>query len=169
MVADIEFPIFFGRADFLPRLRPLWEEAYRGGADKWLSDNEKLVESGEPAGGHDGYLMGGHELDSGAADACRCAGEAGRLAQKRRLARVGFDELDPGGADDRQNETGKPGAAAEIDEALRPRGDQRQELRRIEKMAAPEIAERARGDKVDAAGPLAEQLGIGLEPRQCFT
>ena len=84
-------------------------------------------------------------------------GHPRRLAQKRGLALVGFDQLDPGHAEDRQHQPGKPGAAAEIDQALRVARDKRQELRRIEDMAAPQIAERVAADQVDARRPAGQQ------------
>ena len=96
-------------------------------------------------------------------------GDAGRLAQKSGFARIRLDQFDPGDAEDRQHQPGKPGAAAEIDQALRAVGDERPQLRRIEHVAAPQIGERIAADEVDARRPAGQQLGIGFEPRQCFT
>ena len=43
------------------------------------------------------------------------------------------------------------------------------QLRRIEDVAAPEIGKRVAADEIDARRPLGQQLGIGLQPRECFT
>ena len=128
-------------------LRPLafWKQAYRLGPDKPLRQNEKPVERGAGPRGHDIDGCAGAAVDSALADRHRRPGDPCRLAQKRRLAHIGLDQLDPRHAEDRQHQTGKPGAAAEIDQASRSGRDQRQELRRIENMPAPQIVERARG------------------------
>ena len=110
-----------------------------------------------------------HRLDSRIVNSDRRCGEARRLAQERAFARIGLDELDPGNPENRQHEAGKPGAAAEVDEALRPLRNMGEELRRIEEMAAPQIAERGGADQVDPRRPLHQEPGIGFEPGQCFT
>ena len=99
----------------------------------------------------------------------RRRGDPRRLAQKGGLARIGLDQFDPGHAEDRQHQPGKAGAAAEIDQASRVVRDERAQLRRIEHVAAPQIGERVAADEVDARRPAGQQLGIGFEPRQCFT
>jgi len=45
----------------------------------------------------------------------------------------------------------------------------REKLGRIEEVTTPKIAERGGADQVDVRGPADEQIGIGFEPRQCFT
>src|SRR5438067_11102520 len=75
------------------------------------------------------------------------------LAQKHAFAGVALDQLDPRHAEDGQYQPGKPGAAAEIDQAARFVRNKRQQLRRIEEMAAPQIAERVAADQVDAPRP----------------
>jgi hypothetical protein len=102
-------------------------------------------------------------------DRDRCGGDPRRLAQERAFPRIGLDQLDPDGAEDCQYEAGKSGAAAEIDEAVGGSRQQRQQLRRIEKMPPPRISERAGGDEVDAPRPLPQQRLIGREPFQRFT
>jgi hypothetical protein len=97
------------------------------------------------------------------------AGHARRLAQKSAFARIRLDQFDAGHPEDSQYQTRKTGAAAEIDQTFSLAGNQRQELRRVEEMAPPQIAERIATDQVYASRPLLEQRSISLEPRQCFT
>jgi hypothetical protein len=169
MAGGIELPGLPGGGQFLPGLLALWEEAYRLGSDKRLSQNEKPVERSAAAGRHDIDDMRWQRIDSRVADLHGRGGDPRRLAQEGAFARIRFNELDPRHAHDRQHQPGKSGAAAEIDQALRAVRDKGQELRRIEKMPAPRIVEGAGRDQVDARRPFGEQPGIGLQPRQCFT
>ena len=104
-----------------------------------------------------------------ASDDNRRGGDACRLAKEGAFARIGLDQFNPRHARYRQHQTGKTRAAAEVHEALRSPRDIREELRRIEEMAAPEVPERVGADQVDARGPADQQFAIGFEPRQCFT
>src|SRR5690349_13728377 len=97
-------------------------------------------------------------LDSGIGDLDRRICKTGRLPQKHALALVAFDQFDPGDTEDRQDQPGKPGAAAKIDEAARLVRDEGQQLRRIEEMASPQIAERIAADEVDPPRPALEEL-----------
>jgi hypothetical protein len=169
MARDIKLPALSCGGQFLPGLLALWEEAYRPRSDKPRCQRQKPVERGAAAGGHDIDRVRRQRIDSRVADLYGRAGAPRRLAQKGAFARIGFDQLDPGDSEDRQHQPRKPGAAAEIDEALRARRDKRQQLRRIEEMAPPRIGEGAGSDQVDARRPLGQQPGIGFEPRQCFT
>jgi hypothetical protein len=166
---DIEIPGLSCGGHFLPRRSALWKEASRVGADKPLSQNEKPVERRDAAGGHDGAHMPRSGFDSRIADHRRRTGDACRLAQEGAFAGIGLDQRHPRHPHHRQHEAGESSAAAEIDEAAGAGRDERQELRRIEEMPAPEIIQRARSDEVDAPRPLPQQRGIGFEPRQCFT
>jgi len=168
MARDIELPFLLRDGQLLPGLLALWEEACCRGTDKPLRIDEKPVERGTAAGGDDGNGAGRNTLDSRVADRHRSGGEPRRLAQKGAFACVRFDQFDPPDTHDREHQSGKPGAAAEIDQAVRRRRDQRMELRRIEKVAAPRIGQRARRDQVDARRPGRQQPGIGLEPGQRF-
>jgi len=125
----------------LRRPLALWEEAYRTRSDKPLRQREKPVERSTAARGHDVGDMRRHRFDSRIVNFDRRAGDARRLAQKGAFARIGLDQLDPGHPENRQHEARKPGAAAEVDEALGPLRDMGKELRRIEEMTAPKIAE----------------------------
>src|SRR5215471_19194090 len=69
-------------------------------------------------------------------------GDARRLAQKRRFARIRLDELDAGNAEDRHYETGKPGTAAEIYQTSRRIGHETAKLSRIEEVPPPQIGQR---------------------------
>ena len=147
----------------------LWEEAYRTRSDKPLRQREKPVERSAAAGGYDVGDMRRHGLDSRIADLYGRRGNARRLAQEGAFARIGLDQFDPVHPENRQHEAWKPGAATEVDEALRSLRDIGKELRRIEEMAAPQIAERGGADQVDARRPLHQEPGIGFKPGQCFT
>jgi hypothetical protein len=153
----------------LPGLLALWEEAYRPRPDEALCPRQKPVERGAAARRHDIEDTRRQRIDSGVPNFHGCTGDPRGLAQKGAFPRVGFDELDPGHPHDRQHQPGEPGAAAEINEALRVGRNMEAELRRIEEMPAPRVDESAGGDEVDAPRPRAEQRRIGLEPRQCFT
>ena len=169
MPGNIHLPGFSCARHFLPSLGALWEEASRVGADKPLSQNEKPVERRAGAGADDGDGAPRQRLDSGMVDCHRRRREAGGFAQEGAFPRIGLDQLDPRHPHDRQHKAGKTGAAAEIDKDAGGRRNERQKLRRIEKMAPPEVAERAVCDEVDALRPLPQQPRVGFEPRQCFT
>ena len=95
---------------------------------------------------------------------------ARRLAQEGAFARIALDQLDPGHAEDRQHQPGKPGAAAEIDQAARAcAGHSGSSCAEFEEMPAPQIGERIAADQVDPRRPPRQQLGIGFQPGQCFT
>src|SRR5690349_10475571 len=125
---------------------------------------EQAVERRAGSGSNGIDDMGRDGLDPRVVDDDGCTGEARRLAQKGAFARVGLDKLNLGHAGDRQHETGEAGAAAEIDEALRRGRNVREELDRIEEMAAPEIAERVDADEVYPRRPADEEPGVGFKP-----
>ena len=141
MACHVHCPGLACRGQFLRRPLALWEEAYRTRSDKPLRQREKPVERSAAARGHDVGDMRRRRLDSRVADLDGRGGDACRLAQEGAFARIGLDQLDPGHPENRQHEAWKPGAAAEVDEALGPRRDIGKELRRIKEMAAPQIAE----------------------------
>ena len=169
MVEDIHRPLRLCGFHLLPRLLALWEEANRRRRNKRLSQNEKPVQNGAAAGGDNGKWMRRQRFDSRVVDRDRRSGDARRLAQEGAFARIGLDQLDPRHAHDRQHQAGKPGAAAEIEQALPAHRQQRKKLRRIEEVAAPQIVDRAGGDQIDPPRPLPQQRCIGFEARQCFT
>jgi hypothetical protein len=92
------------------------------------------------------------------------------LAQERGFPGIGFDqhhvELGPQRC---QNQPGKSSAGAEIGQSFCVRGNERQELRRVEDMAAPDIVDRRRPDQVDGLLPLEEQFDIRFQLPPCFT
>jgi hypothetical protein len=109
-------------------LRPalaLGKQANRVRADERASQIKESVERGERPGGYDIHAMRRHRGDAAAANRRIGGGNARRLAQKRGLAGVGLDKLDPWHAEDRQYETGEAGAAAEIDQGFGAIRDER--------------------------------------------
>ena len=96
-------------------------------------------------------------------------GNARRLAQEGAFPRIRLDQLDAGRAENRQNETWKAGAAAEIDHAPRAIGDERLQLRRIEDVPTPQINKGIAADEVDSRRPTDQQSGVRVEPGKCFT
>ncbi len=99
----------------------------------------------------------------------RRPGDPRRLAQKHAFALIGLDEMDLSAAENGEDEARQPCPAADIEQHAGFRREEREELRRIENVTAPDIAERARADKIDAPVPGGEQFDISLEPRHCFT
>src|SRR6185312_17039209 len=99
----------------------------------------------------------------------RRTGEADRLAAEYRLAPVGFDQLNLRHPENRQDQAGQAGAAAEIDDAPRAGRQMAHELRGIEDMTLPDVADCIPADQIDAPVPGREQTDIVLEPRHCFT
>ncbi len=83
--------------------------------------------------------------------------------QKGALALVALDQADLGVGENGQNQAGKSGAAAEIDQ-LWIAGQQRRELGRVEEVPAPWIGERAPADEIDARLPSAQELQIHRQP-----
>ena len=74
-----------------------------------------------------------------------------------------------GNAQDREDEAGQAGAAAEVDEATGSLGQEADELGAVQDVAAPRVVERAGADQVDGALPAAQQVEVGGEAVQCFT
>jgi len=91
------------------------------------------------------------------------------LAQELRLAPVALDQLHARHPEQRQDQAGQPGAAAEIEHAAGAVRHMRRDLAAIEDVAAPGVGERARADQVDRALPAPQQLEIGAQALQCFT
>src|SRR5439155_12907871 len=129
------------RGQFFPGAFSLQKKTNCMRRDKPLSHNEKPVERCAGAGGHDVDFVRRHRLDPGMVDRHRRTGDSRRLAQKGAFARVALDQLDPADAEDRQHQPGKARAAAEISEAPRAVRHMGEKLRRIEKMAAPDISQ----------------------------
>src|SRR3954453_5895597 len=123
MVRGIELPFLLRDGQLLPGLLALWEEAYRLGADKSLRIDETPVERGAAAGGDNANRAGGNGLDSRVADHHRGGDDPRRLAQEGAFARVRFDQLNLPDTHDREHQTGKAGAAAEINEIFHRRRD----------------------------------------------
>src|SRR5258707_7049365 len=113
--------------------------------------------------------MGWYGFDTTVMDQYRRVCDSCCFAQERTFAGVGLDQFDPGHTEDGQDEPREAGTAAEIHEAGRCWWDVRQELCRIEKMAAPDVIECVAADEIDAWRPPVQQLGIGGESRQWFT
>ncbi len=68
-----------------------------------------------------------------------------------------------------ENQSGEAGAAAEVDERRRGVGDERKQLRRIEHMPAPQVRQGGLSDQIDPPVPFAQQIGVALQPLECFT
>ncbi len=98
-----------------------------------------------------------HRLNAARANRYTDTGDSRRLPQKSGFARFRFDELDATGAEDHENETGKTGSAAEIDEAARRLRYEGIELRRIEDVPPPKIGDRVAADEIDARRPADQQ------------
>ncbi len=113
--------------------------------------------------------MGRHCLDTAWPNRDLGPGDARGLAQKRGLSRIPLDQLDAGNAEDREHEPRQSGAAAEVDQVLGRTRDKTKKLRRIEHMPPPQSGESVAADEVDARRPAGQQIGIGLQPRECFT
>ena len=162
-------PAFAREGQFLPGPLALGKQADRVGAEKRLGQIEQPVERRQARAVTTSTACGGTAaMRQGrivtVAAATRAASR--RKAALRESASTSSTPATPRIASTRP---GKPGAAAEIDQALRAVGNERPQLRRIEKVAAPQIGERVAADEIDARRPSGQQLGIGLEPRQCFT
>ena len=99
----------------------------------------------------------------------RQPGDPRGLAQEGTFARIDLDQVHRSDAQDRQDQAGEAGAAADVERCRRRRWDQRQQLRRVEHVAAPEIRQAVGSDQVDLALPVLEQCGIGGQPSHCFT
>ncbi len=163
---------------FLPPARALGEQADRppcrrlargrrgrpGGEGGGVG--EQAGERGERAGGDRIAGDGGEVLDAGAADVARRIGRARGLEEKGGLGGVGLDQhrLHPG--DDGEHQPRQAGAGAEIDDAPRAGRQVRGELARVEDVAAPDVARRPPPDQVAPPLPVAQEIDIGLEPRQ---
>jgi len=83
--------------------------------------------------------------------------------------RIRLHQMNLGHAQYREDEAGKAGAAAEVEQRPGTGRDKRIELRGIEHVTAPQIRQRIRPDEIDRPLPLSQELGVALEPRECFT
>ena len=103
-------------------------------------------------------------------DADRCRGkEASRFGEKGTFPAVRLDEMDLRDSHDGEDQARESRAAAQIDQGLRPPGNEGPEACRIQHMAAPKVREALAGNQVDRLLPLGEKSGTDLEPLQCFT
>lgn len=69
----------------------------------------------------------------------------------------------------RKHQPGEPGPGTQIGQGPGALWDQRRQLSRIPEMPAPQVGQGAFGHQIMAGVPVGQQIGIGLEPGQCFT
>lgn len=73
------------------------------------------------------------------------------------------------GAHRRQHQPGEPGPGTQISQSPGSGRDQGFQLGGIEEMAVPKVNQGAFGHQIVAFVPVGQQVGIGLQPGQCFT
>src|SRR3954451_3581530 len=150
-------------------LSALEKEAAGLGCGETRGQRQELRQRCERAGSDDVGRERRGGLDPGGVHgdwrSCRPRG----LAQERRLATVALDQVDFGNAQDREDEAGQPGSAAEVDDATVSLGQEADELGAVQDVASPRIVEGAGADEIDGALPAAQQVEVGGEAVQCFT
>ena len=101
------------------------KQADRVRADERASQIKEPVERSKRPGGQEIDSMRRHRGDAATANHHIGGRNARRLPQKSSLARVRLDQFDRRHAEDCQHQSGKPGTAAEIDQAFGSAGDER--------------------------------------------
>lgn len=96
----------------------------------------------------------------------RSVGQPRGFPQERRLALVGFDQVDMRIGDDCQHEAGKSGAGAEIDKATAAGWKQRCELGAIVDVPRPQALQVGSGNQIDFRVPFSHQSRKRPQPRQ---
>jgi hypothetical protein len=97
------------------------------------------------------------------------AGDSRRLSEKGGFSAIRLYQFNLAYPEDGKNQPGKSGAATKIDKASRCGRDQREKLRGIKEMAAPQIVKRGPTDKIDPRRPADQHVGIRFKPFACFT
>ena len=69
----------------------------------------------------------------------------------------------------RQHQTGKAGARTQIGQGQGRFRDQGCQLGAIPQMTVPKVGQGAFGHQIVPGVPVGQQIGIGLQPGQCFT
>ena len=69
----------------------------------------------------------------------------------------------------RQHQAGKAGTGAQIGQAAGGFGDQGDQLGGIPEMPPPKVGQGASGHQIMPGIPVLQQIGIKLQPGQCFT
>src|SRR6516165_3869741 len=169
MSRDRYCPVFAREGQFLLDPFAFEKQALAARCEERLGETKQPVERRAGASSHDIDRVPRHRLNPTRANCRGGLGDAHRLAEKGAFPRIGLHQLDTGHAEDRQNQSGEAGAAAEIDHATRPLRHKCSKLRRIKDVTPPHIGDGIASDEVDARRPAGQQLGIGLELRQCFT
>src|SRR6516225_4617565 len=113
-------PVFAREGQFLLDSFAFEEQALAVRREERLGQTEQPAERRAGAGSHDIDGVPRHRLDPTRAN-CRVGlGDAHRLAQKGALPRIGLHQLDTRHPENRQDQPGEAGAAAEIDHATHP-------------------------------------------------
>src|SRR5882724_6938869 len=161
-------PVFASKGQFILDPFPFEKQAFAPGAEKRLGEAEQPVEGRAGAGGHDIDRVRRDCLDAARSNRHIDLGDARRFPKKCGFSRIRLDQLDAGRAENRQNETREAGAAPKIDHAPGFSGEEGPELRRIEDVPTPQIAEGMAANEVDPPRPPDQQRGVRLEPGKCF-
>ena len=99
----------------------------------------------------------------------RRGSQARRLLKKSAFSLIAFHQMDCGRTQNRQDETWKTGAAANVIKRIIGLRQVAEKLAAIEKMAAPKIVQRCFTNKVNGVLPPAKERLIGVEASQGFT
>ena len=162
-------PAFASEGQFLLNPFAFQKQTDAARSEERLGKAKQPLERRTGARGHNVNRMRRHCLDAARAKHHGGLGNACRFAQEGAFSRIGFDQLDPGHAENCQDEPRQAGATAEIDHAARSVGNEFPKLRRIEDVPPPQFGDRGAPNLVDARRPPGQQLSLGFEPCQCFT
>lgn len=133
------------------------------GLDQRLGKGQKAVQAGTGARRDDIGAEPVQALDTGMVDDGAGLGQAVGFAKEGALALVAFHQVDPRAAQDGKDETGKPGAAAQIDQGSGGGRKVGVELRRVEDVTAPRIGQAGPADQIDAPLPTNQKVDQDLE------
>ena len=94
------------------------------------------------------------------------------MPQAPRPPEAGQPEARPSEArqpQDRQHQTGEAGPGAQIGQGPGAGRDEGDKLGAVPEMPLPDIAQSAGGHQIMTGVPVRQDIGIGLQPRLCFT
>ena len=159
-----------GFRQFRPRILSLQKQTNTVRAGERLGVGQEQGQGGQRPGRHHIEGLGRQGLDAGILDRELEAHALGGSGKEGALLSGGFMKRDGDLWPHRcQYQAGEPGTGTQISEVPGSRWDQGLQLGGIQEMAVPEIGQGAAGHQIVVLVPGDQQIGISLEPGQCFT
>lgn len=166
---DLHVPFRRRCRQFRLRIAALEEQADSVWPKQWGGEGQQFRQRSKGTGGNEwrGAKSGG--FDAARVHSDGCAGDPGGLAQERRLALAGFDQIERHAGGKGQEESREAGARAEIDSPLGQGSHHRRKLQGICDVALPEPGRVTGSNQIDCAIPAQEERRKLFDRPQRFT